>query len=551
MKKALFIAPMMVAVLASCSSDEPTVDNGTQEGMSSFLSVNLVNTPSMPIGRATGDAGNYEDGIGNENKVNTVRFYFFDADGNSAFVKNGTASYLDWTPAGDEAGDAPNVEKTLTATLIINTKEGDKVPASVIAVVNPSSTLLNQTVSTIDGLNDIVADHSAADAFVMSNSVYSRGGSKMEAVSVAGHLSSSAADAIKNPVDIYVERVVAKVRLSISDELIQSNGLISTGKDKSGNEYTFDGEKIYVKFLGWNVTATADKSYLMKSINPAWANNLFGTNDWNYSPYFRSFWAVNPASLNYGYFKFDKEAGAANMLPFEVTADANNWTYIQENAASDFNTGANPVNPTKAIIAAQLVNEQGEPMEFGEWASVKYSVADLKKAMLASSNLYKVTAGETETTYNAITTDDVELVTAEALGVADKETPGRYRVYLQLTETAKAATWQMGSEKDTPATDADKVLKDLGAAQVWEEGYTYYYFDIQHIGTGETGNIGVVRNHLYDAVINTLNGLGTPVYDPDQTIYPEKPENDGTYIAARINILSWRYVYQDIDLDWK
>jgi hypothetical protein len=97
----------------------------------------------------------------------------------------------------------------------------------------------------------------------------------------------------------------------------------------------------------------------------------------------------------------------------------------------------------------------------------------------------------------------------------------------------------------TPA-EANEALKNLGGAKVWKTGFTYYYFDLKHFGD----KFGVVRNHVYNANIKTLAGLGTPVYNPNEVIVPEKPKNEETYIAADINILSWRVVDQDVDLNW-
>ena len=47
-----------------------------------------------------------------------------------------------------------------------------------------------------------------------------------------------------------------------------------------------------------------------------------------------------------------------------------------------------------------------------------------------------------------------------------------------------------------------------------------------------------------------IAGLGTPVYDPDQVIYPEKPDDNDHYIAAEIDILSWRIVENNYELKW-
>lgn len=79
---------------------------------------------------------------------------------------------------------------------------------------------------------------------------------------------------------------------------------------------------------------------------------------------------------------------------------------------------------------------------------------------------------------------------------------------------------------------------------------TYYYYEIIHHGTGETATKGVVRNHIYATKITKIAGLGTPVYDPTEIIYPEKPDENDHYIAAEINILSWRIVSNEYELEW-
>lgn len=565
MKKSLFFVPLFMAAFASCTNED-TVSEPVAETGTSFLSVNLVNTPSMGT-RATEDADNYEDGTATENNVSSIRFYFFDKDKKAVNVKgNGTLSYLDLPSADGStiepgAGSSPNVEKTINATLVIETPKGDNIPTSIIAVLNPTENLKKADITSIDDLNKQVEAYSKDGGFVMSNSVYAKGAgenvSKMEEVSVAGHLYENRETALSNPVDIYVERVLAKVRVHNGLTPVEGkDGIYSTGVDKYNNAYTYNGKTIYVKFLGWNVTATADKSRLMKEINPKWADNLFGSEAWNYSPYFRSFWAVNPTGVEYNYFAFNKgeDEKGANCLSLVSGTDktAYSYTYVQENAAKDYTTGANADTPTQVIIAAQLVDENGNAMEFAEWAGIKYSIEDLKTAMLAQSNLYRRVVVGTDTKYEPITVDDVELKTATAADyVPETGTPRRYRTYLKLIEGKESETWTSGNEEGASTVNANTVLQNLGSAKVWKSGYTYYYFPIQHLAAENTGAYGVVRNHLYDANITTLAGLGTPVYDPTETIYPEKPEVDETYIAAKINILSWRLVKQNISLDWK
>lgn len=564
-KKMLFLPFVAAMVFVGCSQNEEFAgpDSSAGDSMKNYLTVNLVAAPNM--GTRAEPTGNdqYEDGAMTENAVNSVRFYFFDATGNAATVKSDDGkSYYDWKVENDknEGANKPNVEKTLAATLIIQSSEGDKAPASVVAVINPPAGIEDKNVS-LDELNNIIQDFGDATTFVMSNSVYAKNG-LVEPVSVTDKIHPTTAAALAAPVDIYVERVLAKVRLGVKDNLkfetIKGNdGSFDIYKTSADGTEQFDKQEIYVRFLGWNVTATAKTSRLMKSINTDWNENLFGNEEpWNYAPYFRSFWAINPDGLQYAYGSFNKEnmdkdenPQQADALPIVSFSSASKpVTYVQENAAKDTD-GNDTDTKTKVIIAAQLVDEEGVPMTIAEWAGMKYSVVGLKNKILAAVSLWKdkTTGGGRE----QITPNDIEFKTATEVGKADENRPGRYKVYAQLTKEAAALTWYAsGEESDkTPIKDVNELLIAAGPAKIWNEGYTYYYFDIKHLGSGGFGEYGVVRNHLYDANITSIAGLGTPVYDPGETIYPEKPADD-EYIAAEIKVLSWRFVPNEVELEW-
>lgn len=551
--RSLFLSMVAGLAFVGCSSEEDIAsgtDNGNN-GEPQFLTVSVNATSTLT--RATNLEGNYEEGEGKENTVSKVRFYFFDADGNAAKVKGesgGTYHDVD-NPTGTEK-DMPNVEKILTATLVIQTPEKDKVPTSIVAVVNPKSDL--GAVESISKLNEVIADHSSTTSFIMSNSVYANGTTKMEAVNVAGHLYSTAEAAKADPVIIHVERVLAKARLTVG-LAANDNGVYKTSADGSEK---FDNEEIYVKFLGWNVTTTAKESRLMKEINPGWSSSLFGsTLLWNTADYYRSFWAVNPGTMNYNYGRFNTGDDAANAITaFDAGTEGSpktNYTYLQENASDDYTNGTDPTKPSQVIIAAQLVKADGTtPIEFAEYAGERTTIDGLIAKYAAASGLWKDNAEGTGKV--GIDVTDIELKTATTAGEADQNTPGRYKVYAQLTVGAAKKTWYNSSSADATVVDANEVLEGLGGAKVWKEGYTYYYFDIQHLNGSSTADVkgkkGVVRNHIYAANIKTLTGLGTPVYDPGEVIYPEEPEDDETFIAAEIRILSWRVVNQDIDLKW-
>lgn len=582
MKKKMLFLPLMAALMFSaCSQDEDnTGTNGSGgDSKTNYLTVNLVSASNMGT-RATNPGNNdFAEGTKEENAVKTVRFYFFDNQDKAANVKKKggvDVNYYDWTVDGTADGNMPNVEKKLSTTLIIQSPAGDKLPATVVAVLNPTREVEEATVGSLTDLNTIAKNFGlTTESFVMSNSVYAQGGEKVEAVSVSGHIYPEPEAAKKNPVVIYVERVLAKVRLGVSNELESSQATID-GKEttiyktgvKSGENFESD-QDIYVRFLGWNVTATVDKSHLMKSINSKWLDDLFGIEEpWNFPEYFRSFWAINPTGLTYNYGSFNKQGDEAKAQLKGFT-DTDNYTYVQENAAPD-NSGANATTPTQVIIAAQLVDVNGKALEIAEMAGIKYPVSELKELFANSANLWKDGKVEDENGDLVdgrikIEPSDIEFMTATAAAGAtepDKTKPGRYYVFATLSATVAEKKWyaddNVGTKEDPESaskpigTDgANKVLQDLGHAKIWKTGLTYYYFDIKHLGAdGKSGQYGVVRNHLYNATITKLAGLGTPVYNPDETIYPEKPGKDDQYIAAQINILSWRLVPSNVELEW-
>lgn len=551
--RTLFLSMVAGLAFVGCSSEEDITsgtDNGNN-GEPQFLTVSINATSALT--RATDLEGNYEEGKGKENTVSKVRFYFFDADDNAAQVKGESGgTYYDVENPTDDGKNMNNVEKILSATLVIQTPAKDRVPTSIVAVVNPKADL--GAVESITKLNEVIADHSSTTSFIMSSSVYANGTTKMEAVNVAGHLYSTREAAQADPVIIHVERVLAKARLTVG-LAANDNGVYKTSADGSEK---FDNEEIYVKFLGWNVTTTAKESRLMKEINPGWSSSLFGsTLLWNTADYYRSFWAVNPGTMNYNYGRFNTGDDAANAITaFDAGTEGSpktNYTYLQENASDDYTNGTDPTKPSQVIIAAQLVKADGTtPIEFAEYAGERTTIDGLIAKYAAASGLWKDNAEGTGKV--GIDVTDIELKTATTAGEADQNTPGRYKVYAQLTVDAAKKTWYNSSSADATVVDANEVLEGLGGAKVWKEGYTYYYFDIQHLNGSSTADVkgkkGVVRNHIYAANIKTLTGLGTPVYDPGEVIYPEEPEDDETFIAAEIRILSWRVVNQDIDLKW-
>ncbi len=557
--------PMFVGLaFVGCSNGEdfnPGNDNETNEDPK-YLTVSINTTGTMT--RATTSDGEYEAGTGEENKVTSVRFYFLDENNAVINVKKSTGenwvNYYDVDSPNSKGDDMNNVEKILKATLVIQSQKGDKLPSSIMAVLNPTAELKKEGSMGLAALNNFIKDFSTTTTnFLMSNSVYAKDGTKMEAVSVDNHLYTTADAAEADPVIIHVERVLAKTRLTVGLTAVTlENGVKIYKTTKSGTKETetFKGEDIYVKFLGWNVTATTNKSRLLKEINPAWKSDLFSNSIlWNTADYCRSFWAVNPTGIEYKYGNFTNHA--QDIKDFDAGTDENpkvNYTYLQENASDDSKNGTDPTTPSQVIIAAQLVNEKGVAMEFAEYAGIRYTIDGLLNKYAELADLWTVNAAGDGR--RQITPNDIELFTDadEHDNETQKETENRYKVYVKLKD--EATIWYASEDKtDNTPVKANERLKSMGSAKVWKGGNTYYYFEIHHQNGEATaanakGKYGVVRNHVYAANIHSLVGLGTPVYDPEEVIYPEKPGGDDTYIAAEIRILSWRIVNQNIDLEW-
>ena len=631
MKKFFYLA--MVFGLAACTIDNAEiVKDGNTEGVAeaSYLTVNIVSAAN--VGTRAELPGGYESGDPTaESDIKTLLFYFFDENGDAAVVDfaQGNSFKLFNVPK-DGFGEEENnkqgetVEKVHEATIIIQTKKvGDDyvgVPEKTLVVVNPPYTetknlSLSEVREKVCTAGDFSKMVSTSTGFTMSNSVFATDDNKLvDAVSIKDKVQETEEKAKNAPVDIYVERVAAK--LSVKTEMTSVEGKEGLYDTTVKYQTTTEGETkdnpIYIKLEGWNVTTTADQSYYLKSVNEEWViapstNGLFKTRNepWTIAGYHRSFWAVNPDDVHYRYGNYTGEKAtdtSGDMVNANPTKKYKEWdgltmVYLPENAGEGKAlTHASTANPTKVIIAATLVDEDGAALHLAQYAGQLFvsegpDYTKVKEAILSTIKFYKEVNG---TEFVSVTPADVELKTAWEIGKASDKTEGRYLVYAVLTETAGNLTWydaaptedEMAEEdwdldewkgdhevkSEAGKTVAEKIntaLAAAGGAKVWNSGATYYYFDVRHIanpvidGKSSTdsgydleaaekvpGYYGIVRNHVYKTTINSITGLGTPVFRPEEIIIPEKPADEFGYIAARINVLAWRIVNGNYDLNW-
>lgn len=495
--------PLALAAIAfsACTSEEVAENNPTTgEGTTSYVAVN-INSVGTSGSRADAE---YADGSANENKINAVRFYFFTENGDA--YNMGQTNYVEKeNPTGD-GKLTPNVEKITDAMLVI---EGQTrtAPHSMIAIVNPATIgghVLKAKMSKTE-VEAAIAEQNfnaqGADAkdFVMSSSVYSDGTNKVWVADITGHVSDDATAAQRNPVDIYVERVAAKLTST-------ATGAKEDGRFLVGE--TTSGKSVYAVIKGWGLAKETTEAYLIKNIDATWTDDNLGFTQWNHPAYFRCYWETSTTEMGQG-------------------KSYNDYTtQIGEVYYTNPNTTAN-TNP-QYVATVELQYEDGTKAEICKYKGVEYlSEEAVKKAILAENKDYKIRIQDQQsTTIRDLTVNDIHFVV------------DGYKVKAQLKDNI--AVYKGDDEATTECNE--NMGKSL--AEIRSEGRAYYFIDVAHLGTAK----GIVRNHYYQIDVNSIKGFGTPVYDPTSEFIPVNPDETQTYLAAKINVLSWRIVKQTVDL---
>lgn len=541
------VGTLACTLFAACSNEENSaINSGQEEGQLSYVAVNIVN--ANPTGSRV-EGGKYENGEVPENAITKARFYLFNASGNPYTVTTNedqgpvvATNYVDITTLEDQGKDEPNVESIKKGVLVFKGTTTE-LPTSIVAVLNPPATLTGS--KSLSDLQTAIADYSSTTSFVMSNSVYASEGTEVVATDIVGKVAQSQPDAEANPVDIYVERVLAKVRVTFSNA------------DKY--KVSEDGEPaVYAKILGWAVTRTADKSNLLKDIDPAWDDMTLGFT-WNDEPFHRSYWATTPATVTLEKKSQDEIINDQKPTTPESATNISVPRYCQENTKEG--------EHTEVVVVAQLVNEEGYPNPIYKYFGEEHDSEEDILTLIANkyNNVYYTRTGGsslpgegTEYEYESFITPDnihFEATTPEtggedyeAIAQLDDDALNGVTIYIENPE------YNGENEKYIELTNAEATInKELAKnpAQIAKEGYVYYYTPIKHLGTttGSTGEYGVVRNHIYDVTITDIKGYGTPIFDPDKDIDTTHPSNEEVYIAASINVLSWRVVSSDVTLE--
>lgn len=513
MKMKYFFLAMAALAGVACSETYDEVGNNPQAGLSAekgYLAFNLKSADDVTR------AEEFEDGTTEEQAITSACFYFFDASGNP-FNVNANGNYYNVSASDNGGTQVPNIESMTDPVLVVEKYKGE-FPAKVVAVVN-------YTGSTNLSLNDLkntltTVGHTGGTNFIMTNSVYADGaGETVDATALTiDNFQTSAEKALLNPVTIYVERAVAKVNVAAGTNAFNTGSKV--------------GEKeVYAKINGWGLLATQAQSYFVKSIDATWTEDYLGF-VWNNAAYHRSYWTGK--TLN---------AAVSNAFtPATLTNDDSTVEYVGEYV------GAANTDRTKYVVSATLQDVDGNAIELAQWYGTTYVGEDALLAAVAptlKNKLMHLTVEGGNNVYTSIDDSQLQCV-AGLIGVES------YEVSFQLAEGIPTDNWySFDGTNYTAVLDVNGELAKLEPAKVWKNGKTYYYADVKHLGeTGKAGEYGIVRNHSYKINITGVKGWGTPVYDPNMEIEePEKPADKETYIAAEINVLSWRVVSSDVTLE--
>lgn len=567
----LFPFACVALMMTACASDKDEMGGGTKPGSDpQYLAVNIVNVGATPTTRGTDD---YENGTTDESTIKKVRFYFFNGDGSPYLIKNpgvtgveggGEKNWLEASPADDSStsGTPSQIEKITQTVLVINGVQS-AAPAAIVAVVNPGtvdaakiqdgetmrlSELRYSTVGSQFYKKD--ATTGAVSDFVMSNSVYVNAGEDVCSSLVAGHVTTSEETARKKPVDLYVERVVAKVTADVDKTAFK----LGNGTDWDANKY---GTKapvgksgdydVYAVIDGWGLANENGKAGVEKQVKKTWTDGNLGFSPWTTADYHRCFWESSVA--------FDAGAGGnqpVNPKFNQLKAKMQDVLYTLPNTSENEVTNLKDNDLTKFAVAATLRYKDAA----GNWHDAEIcryngvsilGIDNLKRQVALTFSQYYTSTDATN--YTQLSKDDIDFKNPDGTMQQYRVTPtlandpaGTKKYYTKTTTGTTPTFTEVDKATVLAAIEADKAEIRLG-------GRAYYYVPIKHLGSAnKIAEYGIVRNHFYKITLSGITGFGTPVYDPEKVVDPIVPTYENTYLAARVQVLQWRVVNQNASL---
>lgn len=561
--RSILAAVALCGLAASCADSDAPLDaasalDNLPPGTPVYLAFNLVDAASLSRADDPADDPEFVNGTEAESKINSVNFYFFDEDGKQHPVSGPTQSYLliKNFSASVNQPNGGNVETVCSAVIMLRASEngGNPLPHYVGVIVNPppSGVLTNYKLSEFR--NKTLSSKKDKSSIIMTNSVYMRDGEVADVVRIDDRLAISEEAAKQNPVNIYVER--AEARFDIIANKIGDVYKYCVSGDPDAPD------AIFAHLIGWDVVQYNKNFKLIKEIDPSWSDADLGFK-WNDPLNFRSYWAMPYSSSNGKQYNTFSSISATELTPDQhQTVTISDFTYYRTESND-------PDCPPCVILTAQLQDRNKIPHPYFRYMGrdLDSEEAVIDAIALTFKGKYWTKIGGDN--FTPIAPADIDLQPGFKLNAdADSKAWGRkdYETVAQLRDGV--TIYKGGADGSMPSPDAlpeeaADVNKDLASfpALIASNGYVYYFLPITHLG----GHLGYVRNHLYRINVNSIFGLGTPVFEPwtedtqknrwpdgKSAHYPIIPllvTGTESHVDADIKVHSWRIVDHHYVLD--
>lgn len=379
----------------------------------------------------------------------------------------------------------------------------------------------------------------------------------------------SEAAAESNPAtDIYVERAVAKVTVSVDNSTPNTYTLTV---DADGTSY----DKATVTFQGWKLQTTNKSMFAVRNVYATGTSAMMPTS----YPAWQTWAGYNVSSEICRFF-----GSAANPYRVYWGVDPNYFSVLKDDAiATNFNVYSGEDN-----LTWNGMNNKVTTSRVAEYCAENTTIAKAMQDDNLTGVLLKAKF-ELDNSSDTDINDDLFMInntsaiyTAEQfIAVATAALTGLNALAEGATLTLKTVSGGMtitsadnvsdllqisGGASTELSPKQEKAILDAcgGSIKYYQDGVMYYYTSlIQHFGDVPTkvdgtinaltdydeekhlGRYGVLRNNWYELNITSVGGPG----EPEIPKVPEEPA-DATegYINVAINVLSWAKRQQNVDL---
>lgn len=580
MKTGKLISIALLSLAMACSKENVTSNQGGSDA-NQYMAVDIA----MSVGSSTKAPSDYRDGSEAESTVNVNNsiFLFYDAYGN--YLTSGVISATDGSV--DENGNlkltvnnqSGFVEKESKAVIVLGPTR--LRPALVLAVLNYDNCNALKTLSLADVHKkvDNKAISTEAGKFTMTNSIYVDGNNVVNATPIAASsVKETKEEALKSPVQIYVEREVAKVNMKAKEGLNKT----TDGKicfETPNAEYVLNGVKVSARIVvdGWAANAFNTTSYLVKEVPTSWlVTNPFP--NWYDEAAKRTFWAQDPNYSGSEKYVFGRtpegEPGTYKNVKYLSWNDAtqnevDSYNYMYENTtdkASARVNGGELANVPTILIAAHVETAKTgaawERQDIYKFGGLFYTDASLKN--YAAEQILKGKLYWEYTTAEGLKKASVLPDQVKAKFVANVvDNSGSVKVEVEaLTAPAEGAKLMKEGEPASVIESANwaKTVEDILNGEngfniakkelvCFKDGMCYYQVPIKHNQTAEDVAYGTVRNHIYELTLSKIAKIGNPVFNPEEKLVLIPGEEKDYYVSAELKILKWRVITQDVVIE--